>query len=282
MRKDLFPRFPEGRAKALTFSYDDGNVQDRRLIELLDRHGMKGTFNINSGLFRREDQAKSNRLTEREALDLFGNGNHEVAVHALNHPFLDCLPMATVTQEIVDDRRNIERMFGKITRGMAYPYGTSVATETVMSALKSCGIVYSRTTESTEKFDLPTNWLRWPATCKHTCPRLSELAQQFLALTVKDRPKLFYLWGHTYEFDNDNNWDVIEKFIADMAGKEDTVWYATNIEIYEYMEDFNRLLFSVDCGFVKNPTCRKLWFQFNKELYSIEPGKTLSLVKTEK
>ena len=43
-------RFPEGRLKAVTFSYDDGVRQDERLIEIFDKYGVKGTFNINSGI----------------------------------------------------------------------------------------------------------------------------------------------------------------------------------------------------------------------------------------
>ena len=39
--------------KRLTFSYDDGVTQDRRLVPLLNRYGMKATFNINSELLNR-------------------------------------------------------------------------------------------------------------------------------------------------------------------------------------------------------------------------------------
>ena len=41
--------------KAVTFSYDDGVTQDRDLIRLLNKYGMKGTFNINSGLLGQEN-----------------------------------------------------------------------------------------------------------------------------------------------------------------------------------------------------------------------------------
>ena len=56
--------FPEGKFKALTFSYDDGNVADRRLVEIFNRYGMKGTFNLcsfhltgdNEGVIRTKPQ----------------------------------------------------------------------------------------------------------------------------------------------------------------------------------------------------------------------------------
>lgn len=37
--------------KAITFSFDDGVQQDKRLIEILNRYSLKCTFNINLGLF---------------------------------------------------------------------------------------------------------------------------------------------------------------------------------------------------------------------------------------
>jgi peptidoglycan/xylan/chitin deacetylase (PgdA/CDA1 family) len=35
-----------GKKKAVTFSYDDGTVQDGRLIDLFQKYGIKGTFNL--------------------------------------------------------------------------------------------------------------------------------------------------------------------------------------------------------------------------------------------
>ena len=43
-----FDRFKDGKRYALTFSYDDGCAQDRRLVELFNKYGMKCTFNFYS------------------------------------------------------------------------------------------------------------------------------------------------------------------------------------------------------------------------------------------
>ena len=273
MKKMLFMRFPEGRAKALTFSYDDGVREDLRFVELLNRHGMKGTFNLNSGYYAKEEGKR--RLTEEEITALFADGRHEVAVHSYTHPFLETLTPALVAYEIVKDREALEAQFGRIVRGMAYPQGTF--SDEVVDVLKSCGILYARTTKTTEKFDIPTDWLRLPATCHHKNPRLMELAHQFVENPVKHHPKLFYLWGHTYEFDDNDNWNVIEEFTEYMSGKEDSIWYATNIEIFEYVEDYNRLVYSIDGTIVKNPTARTLWFSLNGQIVSIGAGETKKL-----
>ena len=86
---------------------------------------------------------------------------------------------------------------------------------------------------------------------------------------------MFYLWGHTYEFDDNDNWHVIEEFCNYMGGREKEIWYATNIEIYEYMEDYSRLVWAVDMSRVYNPTFRTLWFADRERTYSIAPGETL-------
>ena len=50
----IFMKFPGGRKKALTLSYDDGVEQDIRLIQIMKEYGLKGTFNLNSGLYAPE------------------------------------------------------------------------------------------------------------------------------------------------------------------------------------------------------------------------------------
>ena len=48
-----FLRFPGGKDKAVTFSYDDGFRYDIRLAQTLDRYRIKGTFNLNSATLGR-------------------------------------------------------------------------------------------------------------------------------------------------------------------------------------------------------------------------------------
>lgn len=278
----IFMRFPEGRAKTLTFSYDDGVIEDIRFVKLLNQYGMKGTFNVNSGLYAPEipnPEKPTRRMTEKQIKELFGDSRHEVAVHSLTHPFLETLAPSAVAYEVIKDRENLEKQFGRIVRGMAYPMGTF--SDEVVATLRQCGIVYSRTTKSTEKFDLPTDWLRMPATCHHKNPRLMELAKTFVEKDVRYHPQMFYLWGHTYEFDDNDNWNVIEEFTEYMGGRENEIWYATNIEIYEYIQDYERLVWAVDMAKVYNPTNRTLWFSHRAELRSIAPGETLDLEALE-
>ncbi len=283
----LYMRFPKGKTKALTLSYDDGVQQDIRLIEIMNKYGLKGTFNINSGLFAAEDtvyksDAIQRRMTLSECISLYTNSNQEVAIHTLTHAFLDKLPLHNTIYELETDKKNLEEIFSFIIRGGAYPFGTY--NEETVEALKMCGIEYFRTTESTESFDMPENWLMLHPTCHHQNPRLNELTEKFIneepPVTGPQRfcPWLFYLWGHSYEFEMNDNWELIEKFAAKLGGKDD-IWYATNIEIVDYHKAYKSLIFSADLSMVKNPTCTDVWIfeAVENKTYKIAAGETIRL-----
>ena len=271
----IFMRFPGGKSKALTLSYDDGVRQDKRLIQIMKQHGLKGTFNINSGCYAKEGDSRRDRMSRSEAVALYRDSGMEIAVHAVHHPFLEQLPENLCTWEILSDRKALEEDFGGFVRGMAYPYGTT--SDSVVASIKQCGMAYARSTLTTEGFSLPTDWLRLRGTCHHANPRLMELAEKFVEQQNARGPMLFYLWGHSYEFDYDkphNNWGMIEDFAAYMGGRED-IWYATNIEIYDYVAAYNQLIFSMDYTRVYNPTCTTVYFQTDKGVYIVGPGETV-------
>jgi len=274
-------RFPGGKAKALTFSYDDGVQQDVRLIEIFRKYGMRATFNINGGQFSPEGKVfpeghVHRRLTERQVKEAYTEDVCEVACHAYQHPMLTDCDSAVVVDQVISDRKALEKLFGRQIHGMAYPFGPT--NDTVVSCLKNCGIYYSRTTVSTEKFDMPTDWLRLPATCHHKNPKLMELAEKFIDLnTVKHGPKVFYVWGHAYEFEEKNNWNVIEDFCEKMAGKDD-IWYCTNMELYLAWRDYTRLECSADGSMIHNPSPRSVWIADNKgKIYEIKPFETVTV-----
>lgn len=275
----VFMRFPGGREKALTFSYDDGVEQDVKLIGIFEKYGMRATFNLNSGEYAPEgtkypEGQVHRRMTEAQVSEVYKKDFVEVAVHGSTHPWLEQMPVNMVTKDLFDDRSKLEAQFRKLVRGMAYPFGTY--SDTVVDCMRACGIVYSRTVNSTHDFLMPTDWMRLPATCHHADPELMNLAKRFVEGSGWGRPLMFYLWGHSYEFEGANNWNVIEEFCDYMANR-DEIWYATNIEIYNYQDAFKRLLFSMDGKIVENPTAYELWFFENGKVYSVKPGETLKI-----
>lgn len=273
-------RFPGFKFKALTLSYDDGVRQDKRLISIMKKNGLKGTFNVNGGLFSSEYKGvEKGRMTKQEALDLYLPNDMEVAIHGYKHLSLGFVEPALATYDVIEDRKELEKTFGQIIKGMAYANGNT--NDDVVDILKKSGVSYSRTTITTEKFDIPNDWLRLPTTCHHDNPRLMELAKQFVEMKEYyyfwgTKLQLFYLWGHSYEFDNNDNWNVIEEF-AEYVGNKDDIWYATNGEIYDYLEACKQLQFSVDGSIVKNMSSTDIYINYIGKEHVIPAGKTVVL-----
>lgn len=259
-----------GNKFAITLSYDDGNRTDKRLIEILNRYGFKGTFHLNSGFLSSE-----NKIQFEEIKEVYRG--HEVSCHGECHRSMTTLPPQNMLLEFMEDRRVLEEASSSIVRGMSYANG--LYSEETVGALHNCGIVYGRTTNSHHGFHFPENFLKWHPTCHHNgC--LSD-AENFLKFHVNREyfasPRLLYVWGHSYEFDRDNNWNLIEEFCKKMSNLP-KVWYATNIEIYNYITAQKKLVISADNKIVYNPTAMPIWFTDDtngvKE-YSIQPGETL-------
>ena len=109
--------FPGGKHKALTMSYDDGRAADRRLVDIFNRNGIKGTFHINSGLLGTGD-----RIPAEEIRSLYAG--HEISAHTATHPTIARSPREQLVEEIVEDRKRLEALAGYAVRGMSYPNGS--------------------------------------------------------------------------------------------------------------------------------------------------------------
>ncbi len=275
---NMIMRFPGGLPKALTLSYDDGVEQDEKLIAIVEKYGLKGTFNINSGCFPPEGTTYApgtihRRMPLNRLKEVYAKSSWEIAAHAYTHASLIGLPANIAAEEVLRDRKELEDIFGTVIRGFAYPYGAF--DDQSVEILRSCGICYARTVQSTRDFHLPKDWLRLQATCHHNDPELMNLADKFVKARNWWDPMLFYLWGHSYEFEANDNWDVIERFAQAVSGKED-IWYAANIEIYDYCQAFSQLVFNTAMTLCVNPTARDLWFAYGEKEVHVPAGSTVS------
>ena len=280
MSKRNFMLFPGFCPKAVTLNYDDGVRQDKRLIDIMLKHGLKGTFNVNSGLFSKDfNEETSGRMTIEEAVSLYKESKMEVGAHGYKHLPIGNLPKSVVNNEIAIDLFELEKIFNCIVKGMAYSFGHF--SNEIIDVLETCGVNYSRTTISTEKFNIPENWLCLNPTCHHNNPRLLELVDEFLNMEFNkyDRakePLLFCLWGHSYEFDRDNNWSIIEEFASRISAKNN-IWYATCGEIYNYVKAFDSLEYSVDGSTVFNPSGQTIYYDNYGKHYAIKPLETVKV-----
>jgi len=226
-----------GKMKALTFSYDDGITQDKRLIKIFNRYGLKATFNLNSGLLGtpnsliRQDMTIAHCKPRACEVPKIYEG-HEIAAHTLTHPLLTKQSDEEVIRQVEDDRLALSEIAGYEVIGMAYPGGGVNYDERVARLIReNTGVRYARTTVTTDSFAPETNLFTYRPTAYHLCgwDHLKELGQRFLELQP-DTPQVFYVWGHAYEFDYDDTWDIFEDFCRMMAGRDD-IFYGTNREV---------------------------------------------------
>lgn len=275
----VYTCFPEGKAKVLTMSYDDGKVEDIRLLEIFNKYGIKGTFNLNYGIMVSDQTGQKHpRIPKEKIADLYKG--HEIATHTMTHPTIARCPIPEVAMEILEDRKGLEEISGTIVRGHAYPNGSY--NEEIKQLFKQLGIAYARVTETNvgiglSDFPLPADPMEWQPTCHHNDPRLMEYAEYFAGFKKKQYLKLMYVWGHSYEFAEHDNWNVIEEFCKYMGGRDD-IWYATNIEIIDYMEAEKNLKFSADYHLVYNPSAQSVWLAVNDNTYvEVKGGTTVDL-----
>lgn len=226
-----------GKLKAVTFSYDDAVTQDIEFIELLNKYNLKGTFNINSellgrkGMLIRENKRIAHYKVHPDDVRNIYDG-HEVAVHTLTHPHLPPLEETEVIRQVEQDRLNLSELVGYDVVGMAYPGGGVNNDDRIAEIIKNhTGVKYSRTIMCNDSFDIQDNLYRFNPTVYHLdFDKMMEMGKKFINLKP-DKPQIFYIWGHTYEFDYRSDYRVkFEDFLKLISNKDD-IFYGTNKDI---------------------------------------------------
>lgn len=275
-RRVEIPSFPDGKRIAVTVSFDDGHIHDRRIVESFNRWGLKATFNLNSGLLsetREENPEPSRgRLAKAEIAELFQG--HEVAIHTVSHPHLTKLDGSQIAAEILDDRKALEDLVGYPVRGMAYPFGSYDAR--TIEVLRSLGIVYSRTCENSPSCFPPREPLAWASTA-HQFANAPTVPERFQVLLANTRYSgVFFIWGHGFEFHDQQDWDALERIYRPLAGHAE-VWYCTNIELFDYEEARRRLIVAANRVTAYNPSALPVTVKADERLISVPPGQVVRL-----
>ena len=281
-----FMRFPEGKAKCVTLSYDDARKSDIRFSDLLEKYNLKCTFNINGEKFRNHVY-----LTNDEIKTYLIDRGHEIAVHGYDHRASGHLRAIEGIRDVLDNRIEIEQTFGMIVRGMAYPdsginyfKNPDYSYEKVKNYLTELDVAYARNTRPDgNEFKMPTDWHDWHPTAHHDHAKIFEFIDEFLNIDVSEdvyiaarKSRLFYLWGHSFEFDSKNNWEHGEEVLKRLSGHKD-VWYATNGELYDYVQAYTQLKYSVDGKIIHNPTSQDIYLCYYGKQMLIPAGDIINV-----
>lgn len=240
--------------KYFTLSYDDGVEQDKRLIELFKKYGIKGTFNISAGLFGYKDRilrignSYTRLIQDNWSMKrlLFKNHKHyvipedevvqvyegfEVASHGYMH---ECMPLLTDDQlkaTISRDVSELSKLMGYPITGHAYPFGAT--NERVQNALKAQGLTYGRGVCCSNTFEMPITPYCIKPTCWHGSKDTLNLLEQFIGM-ASEADSLFYMYGHSYELDygtKRNSWKMME-YICQRISEQSDIVCLTNSELF--------------------------------------------------
>jgi hypothetical protein len=136
-------------------------------------------------------------------------------------------------------------------------------------------VEYARIVGDTDDFGIPEDLLMWRSTCHHN-HKLMENAKRFAEASKSQYLYLMYVWGHSYEFSMHQNWSLIEEFCRYIGGRED-IWYATNLEIVDYMKLLDNLKFSAARDMVYNPSSQSAWISIHGQIHEVKGGTQMKI-----
>lgn len=260
--------YPHGKRKAFVLTYDDGVLQDVRLVLLLNKYGLKGTFNLNSLLMEREFTwhhekiGPVRRLPNAIAAHLYHG--HEVASHSCTHPDLTDMSRDAICYELGHDRYLLEQLTGQQVKGFGVPfdYYDGIAVDCV----RELGFVYGRGSEETRSYAPVWDPYRQQAGLFHLSEGLTDFVEGFLH--TEEELAACIIVGHSYDLDAENLWDTTEEICRRVSADED-VLSMTHLELVEYQQAMLRAEITGDT--VVNRSDRPLWFQINREITKVDP-----------
>lgn len=260
--------YPYGKRKAFNVSYDDGILQDVRFVNLLNKYGIKGTFNLNSGLLETEfEWTHSNgsiikRLPISDVVALYDG--HEVASHTLTHPYMYELSKEDIMYQLSTDKANLEKLFNREIKGFAIPF--DYCSDLIVSCSKECGFYYMRISDESLSFAPPTDFHRWESSIFHCRESLKQLTSEFI--NCSDELALYQIVGHSYDLDTENKWDDIEEIFKTITAQPD-ILPMTHIEVVEYLTAMNNVVITENS--IENNSSISLWFDIDGKICEIKP-----------
>lgn len=264
--------YPNGKPKAFNVSYDDGTLQDVRFVDLLNRYGIKGTFNLNSHLMETEFEWTHEtgfvikRLPMRIASNLYGD--HEIASHTLTHPYMDSLTEDGIIHELQADKENLEKLFGKEIQGFAIPF--DFYSELIEKCVKKCGFKYARISEETHLYTPAADFYKLKTGIFHLDPNLDSYIDDFIS--TEEELAFCQIAGHSYDLDIENMWDKMEAIFKKVMA-DNNILPMTTIEFVDYIKAMN--LAEITDKYIKNNSNINIWFRVNGRICEIKPNEVL-------
>jgi len=202
-------------SKYFVLSFDDGTVYDRRFTELLNRHGFKCTFNLNSGLedfvWYYEDSVPIRRQILSDTVGQYRG--HEIASHSLHHHWLNTLTPPQISREIGEDCETLKKIFRLQEIGFGVPF--TACGEREIRIIRRF-VRYIRLSEFAESFVLPPDPWHIPIHGLYNDPDIREKIRRFAESDLENA--LFVMAGHSYELEVLDHWEYMEQLLTFISG----------------------------------------------------------------
>ena len=261
--------YPGGKPKAFNITYDDGVTQDIPFVALLNRYGLKGTFNLNSQLmaeeftWRHECGMDVRRLSIDAVRNLYHG--HEIASHTLTHPYMHDLAEEEILRQMGADKENLHAIFGTEVRGFAVPF--SYYSETIARCAEKCGFEYARMSECTGNYIPCKDYYFWKTGWYHVIPGVEGYVDNFL--NAEDELALCQIVGHSYDLDAEHLWETMERIFQKVSASS-AIWACTHLELVRYLKAMEKVEITAEC--IANHSDAELWFSVDGESIKLLPG----------
>ena len=284
--KDISIWFPGFNRKAISFTIDDGNVVlDKKFLDIVRPAGIRGTFNIVGNIMKNRKipyeeirafyngyevsnhcnthpfainpdvnyeivEADAEIIPSRERLHKTETKG-VYAFHYLRDDKLITSHIAdadTYIKYIEEGKKDVEEIFGEGTvKAFVWPYGEQQNPQ-IHEYLKNSGYESVRRT-GCDGFDLPEDRMRWSYCANYT--NLIEKAEDFENIADDGKLRWFCFGVHSHDFENNNCWHLLIKFVEDFGNRPEDFWYATVHDVFEY-EDAAKSLVYTDEEIINN------------------------------
>lgn len=195
--------------KIVLLSFDDGTVQDARLVQLLNKYNISATFNLNSGLEDFVWEYEGKPVIRQKLSDVAEQyRGHEIASHSLHHYRLETLPPPQLRREVEEDCKTLKSIFGVKELGFAVPF--TVCGEREIHIIRRF-VRYIRLSEFADSFELPADPYHIPIHGLYNDPDIHEKIEAFAGSELP--VSLFVMAGHSYELDMLNHWTYLEELL---------------------------------------------------------------------
>ena len=220
-----------------TCSIDDGHPSDMKTAELLDKHGLNGTF------FIPIRNCEGDAVISDAQIGELGR-RFEIGSHTYDHRYLKKVDIWQAYHQIADGKKRLEELLGTPVNGFCYPGGRYSRRD--VELVKACGFGYARTTMNlcfdagSRAFEMPTtvqfyphdravyirnfggsgNWHRRVEGLRLALAHENWIKRLYAMFDYACRRNgIFHLWGHSKQIDELNAWHDLDAFFGHVAGR---------------------------------------------------------------